>query len=103
MQTWKRESRFSDALYLFRVGLEELLDLVHKCVSHGAVEQAISVATQQPYTSLKSAWRYRKEFVQGCSCKEAEYVPAPGAGDKKADAAPAPSPARSEARLAVPR
>jgi Protein of unknown function (DUF2865) len=69
----------------------------------GAVEQAISVASQQPYTSLKSAWRYRKEFVQGCSCKEAEYVPAPGAGEKKADAAPATPPARSEARLAVPR
>jgi hypothetical protein len=69
----------------------------------GAVEQAISVATQQPYTSLKSAWRYRKEFVQGCSCKEAEYVPAQAAGEKKADAAPAISPPRPEARLAAPR
>jgi hypothetical protein len=69
----------------------------------GAVEQAISVATQQPYTSLKSAWRYRKEFVQGCSCKEAEYVPAQGAGDKKADAVPAYPPPRSEARLSTPR
>jgi hypothetical protein len=69
----------------------------------GAVEQAISVATQQPYTSLKSAWRYRKEFVQGCSCKEAEYVPTQGAGEKKADAAPAISPPRPEARLATPR
>ena len=39
----------------------------------GAVEQMVSVSTQQPYTSLKSAWRYRKEFVQGCSCKQAEY------------------------------
>jgi uncharacterized protein DUF2865 len=69
----------------------------------GAVEQAISVTTQQPYTSLKSAWRYRKEFVQGCSCKEAEYVPAPGAGEKKADAAPVTPPPRSEARLLTPR
>jgi hypothetical protein len=41
----------------------------------GAVEQMISAATQQPYTNLKSAWRYRKEFVQGCSCKTSEYVP----------------------------
>ena len=35
----------------------------------GAVEQMVSAGNQQPYTSLKSAWRYRKEFVQGCSCK----------------------------------
>ena len=69
----------------------------------GAVEQAVSVATQQPYTSLKSAWRYRKEFVQGCSCKEAEYVPAQGSGEKKADAAPALPAPRSETRLATPR
>ena len=69
----------------------------------GAVEQMISVATQQPYTSLKSAWRYRKEFVQGCSCKEAEYLPAQGAGDKKADAVPANPPPRSEAHLSTPR
>ena len=31
-----------------------------------------------PYTSLKSAFRYRKEYVQGCSCKQAEYKPGPG-------------------------
>jgi hypothetical protein len=41
--------------------------------------------------------------VQGCSCKEAEYVPAPGAGEKKADAAPVTPPPRSEARLLTPR
>ena len=51
----------------------------------GAVEQALSASSQQPYTSLKSAFRYRKEFVSGCSCKQAEYKPAP---DKKAEAAP---------------
>jgi hypothetical protein len=55
----------------------------------GAVEQMVSVHTQQPYTSLKTAWRYRKEFVQGCSCKAAEYQPAQ-AGDKKAES-PAPA------------
>ena len=60
----------------------------------GAVEQMVSVNAQQPYTSLKSAWRYRKEFVSGCSCKAAEYQPAQ-TGDKKAEqstppAAPAP-------------
>jgi hypothetical protein len=55
----------------------------------GAVEQMVSAATQQPYTSLKTAWRYRKEYVQGCSCKEAEYQPAL-VGERKAEAAPAP-------------
>ena len=55
----------------------------------GAVEQMVSAGNQQPYTSLKSAWRYRKEFVQGCSCKSAEYQP-PAGGDKKAEAPAAP-------------
>ena len=55
----------------------------------GAVEQMVSVGNQQPYTSLKSAWRYRKEFVQGCSCKAAEYKPGP---EKKAEAQPAAPP-----------
>jgi hypothetical protein len=41
----------------------------------GAVEQMVSFGTQQPYTSLKTAFRYRKEFVNGCSCKQAEYNP----------------------------
>lgn len=50
----------------------------------GAMEQAVSARTQQPYSSLKTAFRYRKEFVQGCSCKQAEYSPQPA--DKKADA-----------------
>ena len=70
----------------------------------GAVEQMVSVGTQQPYTSLKSAWRYRKEFVQGCSCKEAEYQPQ--AGERKAEAPGAPAvtgstgvPATSSTRL----
>jgi len=47
----------------------------------GAVEQMVSVGSQQPYTSLKVAFRYRKEYVAGCSCKQAEYNPAL---DKKA-------------------
>jgi hypothetical protein len=48
------------------------------------MKQATSVKGQQPYTSLRTAFRYQKEFVAGCSCKEAEYVPA--AGEKKAEA-----------------
>ena len=53
----------------------------------GAMEQATSVKTQELYTKLKTAFRYRKEYVQGCSCKEAEYVPqTPVPGDKRAEA-----------------
>jgi hypothetical protein len=49
----------------------------------GAVEQMISFGSQLSYTSLKTAFRYRKEFVQGCSCKQAEYDPSI---EKKAEA-----------------
>jgi hypothetical protein len=57
----------------------------------GAVEQMVSVTSQAPYTSLKSAWRYRKEFVSGCSCKAAEYQPQEPGKEKKAEA-PAATP-----------
>jgi hypothetical protein len=56
----------------------------------GAVEQMVSVGDQRPYTSLKSAFRYRKEYVQGCSCKQAEYDP--GGLEKRAEAPPAAAP-----------
>ena len=39
-----------------------------------AMDQSVAFRSQEPYTSLKSAFRYRKELVRGCSCKEAEYV-----------------------------
>ncbi len=53
----------------------------------GSMEQAMSVRNQTPYTNLKSAFRYRKEYVQGCSCKQAEYIPSPAdRGDRKAEA-----------------
>ncbi len=58
------------------------------------VEQATSVKSQQLYSKLPTALRYRKEYVQGCSCNQAEYVPP--AGDKKAEgAAPASGTAAS--------
>lgn len=41
----------------------------------GAVEQMVGVNSNLPYTDLKTAFRYRKEYVQGCSCKVAEFVP----------------------------
>jgi hypothetical protein len=59
----------------------------------GAVEQMVSVQSQQPYIGLKSAWRYRKEFVQGCSCKAAEYQPQVAGPEKKAEASTASPPA----------
>lgn len=65
----------------------------------GAVEQMVSVASQQPYTNLKSAWRYRKEFVHGCSCKAAEYQPQEPGKDKKAEAPAAPAIPGATARL----
>lgn len=51
----------------------------------GTIEQAVALKSQDPYTKLKVAFRYRKEFVNGCSCKEAEYLPANGVADKKAE------------------
>jgi hypothetical protein len=56
----------------------------------GNVDQMVSARTQEPYKSLKSAFRYRKEYVQGCSCKQAEYVPDPAAGadNKRAETLP---------------
>jgi hypothetical protein len=59
----------------------------------GAVEQAVSVKNQTPYTSLRTAFRFRKELAQGCSCKAAEYVPA--AGDRRADGLPAATPGQA--------
>ncbi len=51
----------------------------------GSVDQSVALASQTPYTNLKSAFRYRKEFVQGCSCKDGEYDSA-SQSEKKADA-----------------
>lgn len=45
----------------------------------GSVDQMVSQRTQQPYSTLRTAFRYRKEFVQGCSCKKSEFVPQNGA------------------------
>lgn len=55
----------------------------------GTVEQSVALRSQEPYTRLKFAFRYRKEYVNGCSCKVAEYVPPPDAAqpDKKAEGA----------------
>ena len=52
----------------------------------GAPEQMTSVSGQ-PYTKMTNAFRYRKEYIQGCSCKQAEFQPATPQ-NKKAEAAP---------------
>ncbi len=69
-----------------------------------AMDQSVAFRSQEPYTSLKSAFRYRKELVRGCSCKEAEYVApdAPAGQDKRAGpmrrraGKPAPTPTRRD-------
>ena len=38
----------------------------------GEVEQMIT-PDGRPYDSIENAWRYRKEYIKGCSCKESEY------------------------------
>lgn len=57
----------------------------------GSVDQSVALTSQTPYTTLKTAFRYRKEYVNGCSCKEAEYDSALADGQKKADASGAGS------------
>lgn len=64
----------------------------------GAVEEMVSATDQKPYTSLRNAFRHRKEYVEGCSCKQAEYVPSSGEpGERKAQA-PDPRPAPTSQR-----
>ncbi|MEM9355521.1 MAG: DUF2865 domain-containing protein [Pseudomonadota bacterium] len=45
-----------------------------------SVDQMVSQQTQRPYSDLKTAFRYRKEYVAGCSCKAAEFIPDAGSG-----------------------
>ena len=68
----------------------------------GAVEQMVSVQTNQPYTQLKSAFRYRKDYIKGCSCKQAEYVPQSKPGQPGAPPVPQPEPALRQGNLAPP-
>jgi hypothetical protein len=73
----------------------------------GSVEQMMSFGSQQPYTSLKTAFRYRKEFVNGCSCKQAEFNPElmeKGAERKKAEVpAPKETPPASGVKIGAKR
>lgn len=53
----------------------------------GSVEQMVGAQSNTPYTSMKTAFRYRKEYVQGCSCKAEEFnagkPAAPGDGSQQ--------------------
>lgn len=49
------------------------------------VEQAISL-NGSPYVDLPVAFKYRKEFVKGCSCKQTEYNPTEIEAEKMGDA-----------------
>lgn len=40
-----------------------------------APEQMVSSDGQRAYNDAPNAWKYRKQFVKGCSCKSAEYDP----------------------------
>jgi hypothetical protein len=41
----------------------------------GSIDQMKSVIDNTTYTDLTTAFKYRKSFVKGCSCKASEYVP----------------------------
>ncbi|MBA2124858.1 hypothetical protein DLM45_01285 [Hyphomicrobium methylovorum] len=49
----------------------------------GSIDQSVALGSQEPYSKMKSAFRYRKEYVNGCSCKTAEFVPTDAAGKAK--------------------
>ena len=50
----------------------------------GAEVDAAASLDGMPYTQLPNAWRYRKQLVAGCSCKQAEYDPAAAPDGKSA-------------------
>ncbi len=56
----------------------------------GEAEQMISVEGS-PYEKLKNAFRFRKEFVKGCSCKPQEYDPELLAAAKQSKETPPPA------------
>ena len=62
----------------------------------GEIEQAISLSGS-PYKDLPVAFKYRKSYTTGCSCKEAEYNPTEiEQANKKAEATP---PAKAGGKL----
>ena len=72
------------------------VDLYYHQNPGGSVEQATSAVSQQPYMSLKTAFRYRKEYVGSCSCKLSDTAALAPKGEPASPAPPpAPPPAAS--------
>ena len=70
------------------------VDLYYYQNPGGAVDQMLSLRSNEPYSTSKTAFRYRKEFVAGCSCKQTEFVPdasTPGAAPPQQDGSAAPA------------
>lgn len=69
-------SRFSDDVAQCQSQCAAPAELfVHRNPGEQA-EQMISSDGSRAYSELPNAWRYRREYVKGCSCKTAEYDPA---------------------------
>jgi hypothetical protein len=69
------------------------------------VDQAVAARTNELYTQLKTAFRYRKEYVAGCSCKTTEYVPEPdalGTPERQGAASPPAGAAPEQKRADAP-
>ncbi|MGZ5863668.1 MAG: DUF2865 domain-containing protein, partial [Methyloceanibacter sp.] len=66
------------------------------------IDQAISL-NGMAYKDLPAAFKYRKTYVKGCSCKEVEYNPTEiEAASQKAEATPAPGKPGAKKKPAAP-
>ena len=66
------------------------------------IEQAVSL-NGSAYMDLPVALRYRKEYVNGCSCKQAEYNPTEiEAANKRAEADATAKPVKGKATAKAP-
>lgn len=66
------------------------------------IDQAISL-NGTAYKDLPNAFKYRKEYVKGCSCKESEYNPTEiEAASQKAEATPAPGKPGAKKKASAP-
>jgi hypothetical protein len=66
------------------------------------IDQAISL-NGTAYKDLPNAFKYRKEYVKGCSCKETEYNPTEiEAASQKAEATPAPGKPGAKKKASAP-
>jgi hypothetical protein len=66
----------------------------------GEVEQMIA-PDGRPYDALQNAWRFRKEYIKGCSCKASEYSEAEILGHDNKDTMGPPPPQSPKRQGAV--